>query len=188
MPGARARRRHSSPRCRQAVLAQDGRQQGFQFCDGARRDRQPVAHGAGHVRRMVDQIIRPGGMPVVVEELDAQVTINRQHPIARFVYLVQQRPFVGGQAESHHRPPVGQALAPGDGGGGHRQQARRRAEQIGQLLRTGQRLRNAVQRPAQPGDGLIVLAVFHREGLHQTVDECSLVRRACVDGPNLFGG
>ena len=83
-------------------------------------------------------------MSAMVEKLDAQIAIDGQHPVACFVHLVQQRPFVGGQTQGYHRPAVGQALAPGESGGGHRQQARGCAEQVGQFLGVGQRPGDAV--------------------------------------------
>ncbi|MCY1356977.1 hypothetical protein D9M69_434490 [compost metagenome] len=49
-------------------------------------------------------------MPAMVEELDPQVPINREHPIADLVNLMEHGALICGQAQRNNRTRVRQIL------------------------------------------------------------------------------
>lgn len=69
-----------------------------------------MAHGARHVGRVVNQIVWPRGMATMVEELDPQVPINREHPITDLMNLMEHGTLVCRQAQRHNRARMRQVL------------------------------------------------------------------------------
>ena len=45
----------------------------------------------GHVRRMIDEVVRASRLPAVIEELDPHIAINSDDPIAYLVHVVDKR-------------------------------------------------------------------------------------------------
>ncbi|KFB73540.1 MAG: hypothetical protein AW09_001203 [Candidatus Accumulibacter phosphatis] len=114
-------------------------------------------------------------MAPMVEELDAEVPIHRQNPIAYLVHLMQHGPLLGRERQRDHRTSVGQGLRTRYAGQRYRQQARHGGHEIGEFLGIFQCLRTPMQRLPQPGNRLLVLAVFHGIRLYQSVDKGALL-------------
>jgi hypothetical protein len=85
------------------VLPEDWAQERFELGDRARGNDEPVTERARHVRRVVDQVVGARGVPAVVKELDAEVAIEREHPVAHLVDLMEECAVVGSEREAHDR-------------------------------------------------------------------------------------
>lgn len=151
---------------RESVLLEYGAQQRLELGHRARRDDQPMAECVCHVGRVVYEVVRPRRMSAVVEELDAQVPIEREHPVAHLMDLVNKRPVLRRQRQGHDRPKVESALTSRHSRRRARHRRRQAAEKVGQLLRPLNRLSDTVSRQAPPSDGELVLVVLDRKILH----------------------
>jgi hypothetical protein len=137
--------------------------------------------------RVVDEVVGPRRVPAVVEELDAEVAVEREHPVAHLVDLMEERAVVGTERKAHDGTEVDTALASGDGRGRARHRGGEAAEQIGQFLGVLDGLSHAVARQAAPRHGLLVLVVLGRELLHEAVNEGCRVARVGLAGGHFLG-
>ena len=119
--------------------------------------------------RVVDQVVGTVAASAVVEELDAHVPVDGEHPVAGVVHLVDQRPLGRRQLQADDRPGGGIRRRTRHGGGGRRDQGRQLAEQDGRLLSSGNGRRCPVARLAPPPCAAGVVVESDRELLNQTV-------------------
>src|SRR5574343_903369 len=114
-----------------------------------------MAHSARHVGRVVDQIVWPRGMATMVEELDPQVPINREHPITDLMNLMKHGTLVCRQAQRHNRARMRQVLTASNCRHCDRDSTGNTTHEVGSPLSSLQRLRRAMKRTTQPSDGLL---------------------------------
>jgi hypothetical protein len=142
------------------VLLEDRTQERLELGDRTGRDDKPMPQRARHVRRVVDEVIRPRRVPAVVEKLDAEVAVEREHPVAHLVNLMEERTVVGTERQAHDGTEVDTALASGDGRCRARHRGGEFAEQVGEFLGVFDGLSDAVTRQSSPRHGLLVLVVL----------------------------
>ena len=126
-------------------------------------------------------------MPAVVEELDAEVAVEREHPVAHLVNLMEQRAVVGTEREAHDGAEVDAALAGGYGGRRARHRSGEFAKQIGEFLGVFDGLGDAMTRQSSPRHGLLVLVVLRRELLHEAMNERRRVARIGLARADFLG-
>ena len=68
-----------------------------------------MSQRARHVRRVINEVVGACGMPAVVEELDAEVAIKREYPVAHLVDLMEERAVVRAEREGHDGAQVDSA-------------------------------------------------------------------------------
>ena len=119
--------------CFKTIFFQHRTQNRLQFGERPRADDEAVAvPGQQHRRSVVDQIVGPVASAVpaaVVEEFDAHVPIDGEHPITRVVNFADQRSFLRVQFQTNDRPCREVGGRPGYRCGGRRDQRRQLAQQ-----------------------------------------------------------
>ena len=78
----------------ESVLPEDGTQERFELGDRARGNDEPMPQRTRHVGRVVDEVVGPRRVAAVVEELDAEIAVEREHPVAHLVDLMEERTVV----------------------------------------------------------------------------------------------
>ena len=73
---------------RKMVLLQDGSEHGLDFFKRSRCDYDLVAKVGRHVRAVVNQVVRTIRSATMIEELDTHIAVDRKHPIADLMNLV----------------------------------------------------------------------------------------------------
>ena len=65
----------------------------------------------GHVRRMIDEVVRASRLPTVIEELDAHIAVNSDDPITDLVQVVDERAVLRLKGQRNNRDQLWAHLA-----------------------------------------------------------------------------
>ena len=153
----------------EAVVFQHGSQERFQLGEGSRTDEEAVAVAGRRRGGVVDQVVGAVAPSTVVEELDAHVPIDGEHPVAGVVHCADEGAFAGTQHQTADRAGSEIRRRSGHGGGGRRDQPRKLAEQHRRFLRSFDDRGLSVARLALPPGAAGVIVVTNREVLDQAV-------------------
>ena len=162
----------------EAVFRQHGAEDGFQLIERSRADNEAVAV-FGRRRRVVDQIVGTVAPAAVIEELDAHVPIEGEHPVAGVVDFADQCAAVGTEHQTDDRPGLEVRHGAGHGRGRGRDSRREPFQEHGRFLRSRDDRRRPVTRLSLPPDAAVVVVVVliaHRERLDQAVQRNGLLR------------
>ena len=166
----------------EAVLFEDRPEHRLQLGQRPRADDQPVTVRRCGRRRVVDQIVGSITAAPVIEELDAHVPIDGEHPVADVVDLADEGAFGGLQLQTDDRPRIEIGRRTGNGCRGRRDQRGEFAEQQRRLLAAFDGHGRSVARLPPPPDSALVIVKPGREILHQAMN-----RRRCIGAQQLPG-